>query len=258
MNTEELCTRARPDRACLALACALLFAVMASTALAQPANDQCPGTPITTLTFTDSGSTLYATNNYANCVGVHSPEVVYRMTLPECLMITASLCGSGYNTGLGVRTGGSCPGDSLVACNDDFCDSLSLVTFLALMDTTYYLIVHGYGLEFGPYTLQVDYQIGPRPEPGFLVIQPIGPDVVLHWGCTPPACSYKIYRAQTSDVPTIPENLIGTSAETSYLDAGVLSTEAPKYFYVVTADYSGTLLTSPVNRNPDGRGASER
>ncbi|MBK6912028.1 MAG: trypsin-like peptidase domain-containing protein [bacterium] len=125
-----------------------------------PANDLCPGTAITSLPYSGSGSTTLATNNYTNCVGATSKEVIYSLTLTSCQNVTVSLCGSSYDTGLGVYSGGSCPGTTQVACNDDAttCGSgstSSLVTFQAAANTTYWIRVHGYSTNSGNFTINV-------------------------------------------------------------------------------------------------------
>jgi hypothetical protein len=122
-----------------------------------PVNDLCPGTAISALPYSQSGSTASANNNYTNCVGVTSKDVVYNMTLTSCMNVTVSLCGSGYDTGLGVRNGGACPGSTQVACNDDYssCGTGSQVSFQAAAGTTYYIIVHGYSSYSGNFTLNV-------------------------------------------------------------------------------------------------------
>lgn len=122
-----------------------------------PANDQCPGTAITALPYSTTGSTANATNNYSNCVGATSKEVVYSLTLGACTNVTVSTCGSSFDTGLGVRTGGTCPGTTQVGCNDDFasCGTGSQLTFQAAAGTTYWIIVHGYATNSGTFSLSV-------------------------------------------------------------------------------------------------------
>ncbi len=94
-----------------------------------PANDTCPGTAIATLPYSDAGSTCTAANNYANCVNSTSRDVFYNLTLASCQTVTASLCGSGYDTAIEVRRGGGCPGAQPVACDDDACGLQSQVSF---------------------------------------------------------------------------------------------------------------------------------
>lgn len=124
-----------------------------------PANDECAGSlPINSLPYSDAGSTCGAANNYPSCIGFTSADVFYTLNLLTCQTVTASLCGSGYDTGLEVRTAGGCPGAQPVACDDDYCAPYgpSQVTFVANALENYYLIVHGFGpIDAGPYTLNV-------------------------------------------------------------------------------------------------------
>lgn len=117
--------------------------------------DVCPGTPIFSLPYSDSGSTANATSDYSGCAGNSSPDVVYALNLNICAIVTVSLCGSGYDTGLEIRTGGACPGTSTLRCNDDFCGVSSQVSFQATPGVTYYIIVHGFAGDFGRYFLNV-------------------------------------------------------------------------------------------------------
>ena len=82
-------------------------------------NDACPGTTIASLPYTDTGSTRCATNNYTHAVSGQSPEVVYSYTSASCQTVTATLCGSNFDTGLEVKMGGVCPGNTAVASSDD-------------------------------------------------------------------------------------------------------------------------------------------
>lgn len=128
-------------------------------------NDVCPGTQITALPFSDFGNTICANNDYANCVGVNSPDVVYSLVRPSCELVTVSLCGSDYDTGVEVRTDGACPGETSVACNDDndICIGAtanddrvnSELEFICNPDQPYYIIVHGFGTHSGTYDLEV-------------------------------------------------------------------------------------------------------
>jgi hypothetical protein len=122
-----------------------------------PANDLCPGTAIASLPYSTTGSTALANNNYANCVGATSKDVVYSLTLGACTNVTVSTCGSSFDTGLGVRTGGTCPGTTQVGCNDDFasCGTGSQLAFQAAAGTTYWIIVHGYAANSGTFALSV-------------------------------------------------------------------------------------------------------
>lgn len=68
--------------------------------------------------------------------------------------ITASLCGSNYDTKLFIYTG--TPGSlTCLTYNDDFCSTQSQVTFSSTLNTTYYMLVTGYGSAKGAFTFSV-------------------------------------------------------------------------------------------------------
>ncbi|MCB9367406.1 MAG: hypothetical protein H6508_09525 [Calditrichaeota bacterium] len=131
------------------------------TPLGGPANDDCSGAPlINSLPYNDSGSTACANVDYptAGCgsVGFESRDVVYRLNIPTCENVEISLCGSTYDTRIQVMSGGSCPGNTLVACNDDACNLQSQLTFGALANTDYYILVRGFTTSsFGDYDMTV-------------------------------------------------------------------------------------------------------
>jgi hypothetical protein len=68
--------------------------------------------------------------------------------------MTASLCGSGFDTKIGVLTG-SCGAFNCVAGNDDECGLQSSVSWAATSGTTYYIYVTGFGAATGSFTLTV-------------------------------------------------------------------------------------------------------
>lgn len=121
-------------------------------------SDACPATVIPSIPYTDNGSTVGYANDYtASCAsGAGSPDVIYEYTPATTGSYTVSLCGSGYDTALHIRTGGSCPGDSEIACNDDWCGLQSQITLDLIAGTAYWIIVDGYGTSSsGEYVLNV-------------------------------------------------------------------------------------------------------
>lgn len=131
------------------------FNVTGTVLTPAPANDACPGTAINTLPYSGSGSTCSAAANYTNCVTASSPDVMYSLYLTSCQTVTISLCGSNFDTQLGVYAGGSCPGTTLVACNDDYCGLQSQVTFMADAYTYYYVMIGGFFGHTGNYVINV-------------------------------------------------------------------------------------------------------
>ena len=128
---------------------------MTGTPLGNPTNDQCYGTLITSLPYADSGNTTCAATDYnMTCTAASSRDVVYNLFLFEGRYVSASLCGSSYDTQLIVTTGGACPGTTVIQCNDDACGEQSVVNFYAEAYTDYYVFVDGDG-AYGAYTLNV-------------------------------------------------------------------------------------------------------
>lgn len=126
-----------------------------------PANDNCAGAlTVNALPYNHSGNTTCAIADYsfAGCGFENSRDVVYRLNLASCQTVQVSTCSGNpsYDTRLQVMAGGACPGNTLVACNDDVCGLQSTVTFGALANTDYYILVRGYlSGNYGPYDLSI-------------------------------------------------------------------------------------------------------
>lgn len=200
-----------------------------------PENDTCPGTAITALPYTDTGSTLLANYDFAHCIGGGSPDVFYTLNLPECRFVSASLCGSAYDTGLEVRTGGECPGTTLVACNDDSCGLQSEVGFTADEGTNYYVIIEGYGFGSGDFILNVTGVPCSIEAPTGLTAVRDGIDLILRWNAVAGAAAYSVHRDVSPDFTPDGGNQIGTAMDTVFTDNEVLLNPAAQHFYVVKA-----------------------
>lgn len=70
--------------------------------------------------------------------------------------VTASLCGSGYDTRIRVFDG-SCGSLNCVAGNDDDCGLQSEVSFSTTCGTEYYILVHGFDTSEGDFELELTY-----------------------------------------------------------------------------------------------------
>lgn len=107
-----------------------------------------------------SGSTASAENDgSADCGATgESKDVWYAYVPSEDGTMTASLCGSSYDTVLSVHT--ACPGSSAnqLACNDDSCSRQSEVTLAVEAGVLYYLRIGGWQTEEGDFVL---YLTGP-------------------------------------------------------------------------------------------------
>lgn len=132
--------------------------------------------------------------------------------------VTASLCGSSYDTRLDVFSGSSCA--SITTCvvgNDDFCGLQSQVTFATVIGTTYYILVNGFGSSTGSFTLNLSCCSGtvpncatsPSPTNSATGVSPCG---ILSWTaatCNAPT-SYDVYFGTTNPPPYV-TNVTGTS-----------------------------------------------
>ena len=137
-------------------------------------------TPVGALPYTDSGTTVgYVgdigpyTNVGLTCpwVGFYSatssgagPDVFYSWTVTTADTYTISLCGSTYDTALGIfqDLGGGVVG-SQVGGNDDSCSLQSNIVCGSLTPGNYFVVVDGYGTGSGAYTLNISGTGGVSP-----------------------------------------------------------------------------------------------
>ena len=131
------------------------------------ANDACPATVIPSLPYTDNGTTTGMANDYnpGTCVSSNAPDVIYEYTPTLTGVHTVSLCGTGWDTGLGIWTDGGCPGATNVGCSDGYCSTASQVSMILNVGVTYWFVVDGYSTYSGDYVINVT---GPNatPNPG--------------------------------------------------------------------------------------------
>jgi hypothetical protein len=121
-----------------------------------------PGIP-----FLTTGSTAGYVDDYDEICPYPdstSPDVVYSITFPYDEYIHVDLCGSSYDTKVYVYDANL----NVVACNDDYyfndyCGMyVSMLEFVSLAGgETYYIVVDGYGGDFGEYELAVTDTWGP-------------------------------------------------------------------------------------------------
>jgi hypothetical protein len=121
-----------------------------------PVNDNCAGSiAFSSLPYSTSGTTCGGDHSFTGCGSNLAPDVFYNMTLASCQTVTISLCGSDYDTHIEARRGATCPGDVLVACNDDYCGLQSTVSFVAEAGVNYTIIVSGFSSRSGSYVMNV-------------------------------------------------------------------------------------------------------
>ncbi len=122
-----------------------------------PPNDDCSGAIAINCNSITNGTTQYATADatapFCSTSLTSAPGVWYTVTGSGGSM-TAALCGSAYDTKIGVFTG-TCGALVCEAGNDDDCGLQSSVTWASTSGTTYYILVTGYSTNSGAYSLEV-------------------------------------------------------------------------------------------------------
>ena len=100
--------------------------------------------------------------------GSTSPDVVYAWTAPIDAYVEIFTCESGYDTKIYVYEDEYTPG-AYHACNDDNpdCPGPAYRSWIPLMEasagSTYYVVVDGYGGDFGDYLLTMREVLAPQP-----------------------------------------------------------------------------------------------
>ncbi len=117
------------------------------------------------LPYNDSGTTAGHTDDYDEvCPYTQSTaaDVVYSYTPAYAVDVDIDLCGSGYDTKLYVYDSDL----NVVACNDDYytgdpCGAYvsKLENVILLAGETYYLIIDGYGSDYGDYVLDMSENV---------------------------------------------------------------------------------------------------
>jgi len=199
-------------------------------------------TAIEALPYTDTGSTVGLVADYgpygdlsglvcefgdtyysATATGAGA-DAVYSIDLAEAAFVNVSLCGSGYDTGLGVFNSDGV----LVAANDDFCTLQSEIT-CSMPAGMYYIVVSGYGASEGDYVLNVNAVNPPSPVAG-----------------------YGVYRNDVNGVMTMVASVYGVD-QTSFSEF-IYNPEMPEgdtYSYSVTAYYDAQDVESGMSNAVD-------
>ena len=154
---------ARGIKLAVPLSVLALALVPAQPALgAPPANDDFPGTTLSGLPTSATGTNVGASKEIDEPVhgGISGgASVWYSWTAPASGLVVIDTCGSDFDTVLAVYTGASMNALSTVASNSNSqgCPGFfqSLVTFAATAGTTYRVAVDGYGGETGSINLDV-------------------------------------------------------------------------------------------------------
>ncbi len=120
-----------------------------------PPNDDCVNAiaigDVVDLAFHNIGATTDGPDEPDNCLFYSysqiGSDIWYCYTATCDGVATASLCGSGYDTKIGIYAGCSCPVTpaEFVACNEDACDLQSEVSWEVLIGEQYLIRIGGYG-----------------------------------------------------------------------------------------------------------------
>ena len=124
---------------------------------------------ITELPFSDTGDTSDNLDDWTSSSYDTAPDVVYSFTPDSDMALTASLCGSSYDTKLWIMYYDAVD-DAWYApeggVNDDYCDLQSQINDVVLEGgVEYFLVVDGFGANSGPYVLEVYAGVMPPPPP---------------------------------------------------------------------------------------------
>ncbi len=123
-------------------------------------SDACPATliPAGIIPFVDYGTTIGAVNNFnpiTPCGTTFAPDKIYRYVPDYTSTYFIDTFGSTYDTQLYVNTGGACPGNTQVACNDDMFGSQSQVLVTLNTGQEYFIIVDGFNNYSGNFVLRI-------------------------------------------------------------------------------------------------------
>ena len=140
------------------------FTLATTCAVVAPPNDACANSILTTCGSTVTGSTVGSTIDAVGTCGtaLNTAGGVWYRFVGTAGSTTVSLCGSGYDTKVGIFTG-SCGALTCVTGNDDFCSLQSQVTFTATAGTTYYVLVTGFSTAVGNFTMNITCATPPPP-----------------------------------------------------------------------------------------------
>lgn len=118
--------------------------------------DICVGAPVVTCGSVVTGNTSAFTADVAPfCViGDGTAAGVWYRFAGNGQTVTASLCGSSYDTAIRIFSG-PCGTPTCVTGNDDLCGSQSQVSWASVNGLNYRILVYGFGANVGQYTLSI-------------------------------------------------------------------------------------------------------
>ncbi len=133
----------------------------------QGGEDVGTATVIAALPIYDLGTTAGYVDDYDEVCpysGSTSPDVVYSYTPGADIVVDIVLCESGYDTKLYLYENTVTPGAPF-ACNDDACPGYrsALYELQLYGGNTYYIVIDGYGGDYGDYVLDMYEYVEPDP-----------------------------------------------------------------------------------------------
>ncbi len=166
-------------------------------------NDDCANSIVLNCGDIVTGTTIGATADVipGGCYIDNTSGGVWYSFTGTGLNVTASLCGSGFDTQIAYLTG-TCGAFTCNTYNDDYCGLSSQVTLQTVLGTTYYIYVSGL-FDAGDFILSLTCE-GP-PAPACFDTEPNGcPDIDLGLDISLPTCT----------IPCVPLNLTAQYFET--------------------------------------------
>ena len=82
-----------------------------------------------------------------------SPDVIFRHVATQACLLTATTCGSGYDTVLSIHSGCPPSEENELVCNDDSCGLQSTAAYEVEAGESYWIRVSGYNGASGSFTL---------------------------------------------------------------------------------------------------------
>ena len=121
-----------------------------------PANDLCANAEVVTCDNSYPGTTADATwDDVGTCGTTNTQPGVWYVFTGIGDMVSADLCGTTWDTELGVFEG-PCGALTCIDGNDDYCGLQSRVDWFAENGVDYYILVHQYSTTGGAFTLNID------------------------------------------------------------------------------------------------------
>ena len=114
-----------------------------------PANDNCANAQLVSNVTNLSFSTVNATHDGPGSCEASTLNIWYRYVATCTGTATFSLCGSSFDTIIGVYSGTSCTNMALIGCNDEYCGEQSQLSLSVTSGKTYWIEVGGYGNAVG-------------------------------------------------------------------------------------------------------------